>query len=142
MHSTEKTIISLVCQRFCEHSLEMRPPPGRRPASTLLKVILTGGLLSLGLMFFLIGPLAIHAGYRAATPDSIMQDRVKEYNRLENAELQLTGPARIENAKTRGKLFLWFHARGHPIDEGDEESSLWQPWIDLIGYWVGDDGLK
>jgi hypothetical protein len=106
------------------------------------KVLLIGCGLFLGLILFLFGPSAIHAGYRAATPDAVVQDRRTEYQRLANGELRLTGAAKRASETTRGKLYLWFHARGFSIDEGDEETSLWQPWRDLIDYWRGDDGSR
>ena len=71
-----------------------------------------------------------------------MQNQRSEYSRLENSELRLTGAAKIDAQKTKYKLYLWFHARGFPIDEGDEPVSLWQPWIDLINYWRRDDGSR
>jgi hypothetical protein len=94
------------------------------------------------LAVLLWGPNVIQALYRSATPDSVMQSQRKEYSRLDNAEVHLTGTAKIENQKARYKLFLWFHARGFPIDESDGEVSFWQPWRDLFGYWCGDDGSR
>jgi hypothetical protein len=54
----------------------------------------------------------------------------------------LTGASKTNSQKARHKLFLWFHARGFPIDEGDEEYSLWRPWVELLDYWRGDDGAR
>jgi hypothetical protein len=86
------------------------------------------------------GPRLLHSLYRAATPESVMQSNLKEYARLASEELHLTGTAKIDAQKKRYRLFLWFHARGFPIDEGDGAVSFWQPWSDLIGYWEGDHG--
>jgi hypothetical protein len=71
-----------------------------------------------------------------------MQNQRTEYSRLENSELLLTGTDKINAEKTRYKLFLWFYARGFPIDESDEPPPLWQPWIELMDYWRGDDGSR
>ena len=101
-------------------------------------------LFALFLVFvaFLFGPWLIHAGYRAATPEAVVQSQRAEYSRLANGESQLTEEARTASEKTRYKLYLWFHARGLTIDEGHESPPLWQPWSDLIDYWRDDDGSR
>ena len=35
----------------------------------------------------------------------------------------------------RGKLSYWFHARGWPIDEGDERHHLFHDGRELMTYW-------
>jgi hypothetical protein len=44
---------------------------------------------------------------------------------------------RAASESAREKLFLWFHARGLSIDEGDEDQPLWHPWSELFQYWGG-----
>ena len=90
---------------------------------------------------FLFGPQIIHAAYRMNTPDAVIQKQRIEYSHLEDSELQLTGQGRIASQKARHKLFLWFHARGCSIDEGDREVPLWHPWKELIQYWSFGDGF-
>jgi hypothetical protein len=91
---------------------------------------------------FRFGPDLVHAFYQSMTPDSVMQNQRTEYSRLDNSELKLTADARTDVEKKKYKLFLWFHARGFPIDEGDTPTPIWQPWTELIEYWEGDDGSR
>jgi hypothetical protein len=100
-----------------------------------------GGLFFL-VAVFIFAPLAIHAVYRLSTPDSVIQSRRFEYSRLADTELKLTGAAKTSSAKTRYSLYLWFHARGLPIDEGHDADVLWQRWSDLINYWRDGDGSR
>jgi hypothetical protein len=105
----------------------------------IIKRLSVGLVILVLLVLFFRGPSLIQALYRSSTPDSVMKTQRKEYERLDNAEIHLTGPAKIENQKARLKLYLWFYARGFPIDEGDGEVPFWQPWRNLIDYWDGDD---
>ncbi|MGB8354165.1 MAG: hypothetical protein WCD79_09785, partial [Chthoniobacteraceae bacterium] len=101
--------------------------------------ILTALVLFIIVILFLFVPVFIHTHYRSKTPDAVMKSQREEYSRLENSELHLTGVARIASEKKRDKLYLWFHARGFPIDEGDGGTPLWQDWSDLFDYWRSDN---
>ena len=84
---------------------------------------------------FFIGPSVIHAAYRATTSAATMQSQRAEYRRLDEGESVLSGADKAASQNARYKLFLWFHARGLDIDEGDEDHPLWHPWTELFGYW-------
>ena len=101
--------------------------------------------VALGTVIFLFGPLVIRHIYASATTKSIMDEQRKEYSRLEQEEDDLTGLKKIKMQKDRYKLYLWFNARGFPIDEGDgcdNKIHLWEPWQNLIDYWRDDDGSR
>ena len=87
------------------------------------------------IVVYLLGPSLIHRVYRAITPDSLMQSKRAEYTRLANNELHLQGDELVANAKARYKIYLWIHARGDCIDEGDGDPT--PIWSDLIDYWRG-----
>jgi hypothetical protein len=98
-----------------------------------------------GVLIFLFAPSLIRKVYAFTTPKSILAEQRKTYSRLEQEESELTGFQKIEIQKHRYKLYLWFNARGFPIDEGDgcdNRIHLWKPWKDLIAYWRGDDGSR
>ena len=102
-------------------------------------------LATLVLLFgiFIFGPPLIHAAYRATTPGAVIESQRVEYSRLANSELQLSGTAKAASQKRRYKLYMWFHARGFSIDEGDDEYPMvLRCWSDLIAYWRGDDGSR
>jgi hypothetical protein len=86
-------------------------------------------------MVFFIGPSVIHAAYRATTSAATMQSQRAEYRRLDEGESGPSGADKATSQNVRSKLFLWFHARGLDIDEGDEDHPLWQSWTELFGYW-------
>lgn len=95
--------------------------------------------IAIGVMT-LIGPTLIHAAYRMATPASAKQARTERYHFLANAEVadpSLSAEQRSRMRQERMKLFYWFHSRGWPIDEGDDEESLLLPWRELIRHWTG-----
>jgi hypothetical protein len=105
------------------------------------RFILVIGIFS-ALTFFVLGPELIHLIYRVFTPDSVMLEKRSQYSWMAETESTLSGAKKIQIQKDRYKLFLWFHARGFPIDEGDESLPFWQPWKDLIDHWRGDDGSR
>lgn len=96
--------------------------------------VLAMALFGLSMVFF-IGPSAIHAAYRATTSAATIQNQRAEYRRLDEAELGLFGADKTANQNVRYKLFLWFHARGLNIDEGDGDLPIWHPWTELFRYW-------
>jgi hypothetical protein len=108
----------------------------------IVKRLLAGILVLVLLALFFRGPSIIQTLYRHATPDSDMQAKRREYSRLDNAEIHLSGAAKVESQRARYKLYLWFYARGFPIDDGDGEVPFSQPWRNLIDYWDNDDGSR
>jgi hypothetical protein len=93
-------------------------------------------VLALAMVFF-IGPSVIHEAYRATTSAATIESRRAEYRRLDEGESVLSGADKAASQNARYKLFLWFHARGLNIDEGDEDYPLWHPWTELFVYWRG-----
>jgi hypothetical protein len=94
---------------------------------------------------FIFGPIVIHKIYAYTTPESVMIAQRKEYSRLEKAEDTLTGADKVKIQKDRYKLYLWFNARGFPIDEGDgcdNRVHFGEPWRNLLDYWRDDDGSR
>lgn len=91
-------------------------------------------VLALAMAFF-IGPSVIHAACRATTSAATIQSQRAEYRRLDEGESGLSDPDKAASQNARYKLFLWFHARGLNIDEGDEDHPLWHPWTEILGYW-------
>ena len=96
--------------------------------------VLAVALLALSIAFFM-GPSAIHAAYRAATSAATIQNQRAEYRRLDEAESGLSGAAKAASQNARYNLFLWFHARGLNIDEGDDNYPLWHPWTEFFAHW-------
>jgi hypothetical protein len=97
------------------------------------------------IVIFIMGPIGIRKVYAYTTPESILKAKRAEYSKLEQAEDTSTGSTKIKFQKERYKLYLWFNARGFPIDEGDgcdNRIHLWEPWQRLINYWRGDDGSR
>lgn len=91
-------------------------------------------VLALAIVFF-VGPSMIHAAYRATTSAAMIQSQRTEYRRLDESESGLSDPDKAASQNARYKLFLWFHARGLNIDEGDEDDPMWHPWTELFNYW-------
>lgn len=104
----------------------------RKPFRIITALVL--GVLALAMVFF-IGPSVIHECYRATTSAATIQSQRAEYRRLDEGESGLSGADKSASQNARSKLFLWFHARGLDIDEGDEDHPLWQSWTELFGYW-------
>ena len=70
----------------------------KRPRPKLLLGF--GALLVFGASF-VFAPLAIHAVYRSATPDALVQGRRAEYARMAAEELVLAGTAKRSSEKAR-----------------------------------------
>lgn len=92
-----------------------------------------GALVLLAVIFG--GPHGIHLFYWLMTPKAVIADKRLDYETLAAAESRLSPVAQEASIKKRQALFLWFHARGLNIDEGDEERSIWHPWQELMEYW-------
>ena len=69
------------------------------------------------------------------TPEAVIAAKRLDYDELADEESSLPPVAQEASIKKRHALFLWFHARGLNIDEGDEEHSIWHPWNELMEYW-------
>lgn len=94
------------------------------------------GLGALGLLLVIfLGPTCIHLFYLLMTPDEVIAAKRLDYDELVEKESRLSPVAQEASIKKRYALFLWFHARGLDIDEGDEAHSLWHPWTELMEYW-------
>ena len=104
----------------------------RKPFRIITALIVT--VLALAIVFF-IGPSIIHAAYHATTSAATIQSQRAEYHRLDEAESGLSDTDKAINQNARHTLFLWFHARGLNIDEGDEDYPFWHPWAELLSYW-------
>jgi hypothetical protein len=103
------------------------------------------GILMLGVVAVLFGtafffaPYVIHARYLGQTPPSLIEEQKAKYFRLENQEEALHGQALVESQNERNKICLWLSARGIANFEGegsDTDPPIWQPWADLIDYWL------
>ncbi|MBB5033823.1 hypothetical protein [Prosthecobacter vanneervenii] len=96
------------------------------------------GALALLLLIFW-GPHCIQLFYYFTTPPAVISSHRQEYQRLANEESDLATEARMASIRQRSALYLWFHARGLNIDEGDDHESQWEsikrPWQELIQYW-------
>lgn len=92
-----------------------------------------GPLLLLVVIFF--GPHCIHLFYHLMTPDAVIATKRLDYAELAAEEGRLSPKSQEASIKKRHALFLWFHARGLNIDEGDEAQSIWHPWNELMEYW-------
>jgi hypothetical protein len=100
------------------------------------KKIWIAGMEVIGLVLvILFGPNCIHLFYWVQTPETVILSNRFDYNILEGEESRLDPKAQEVSIKKRFALFLWFHARGLDIDEGDEARSIWHPWNELMDYW-------
>jgi hypothetical protein len=100
------------------------------------KKIWRAGMVAFGLVLvILFGPNCIHFVYWVQTPETVILSNRFDYNILEGEESRLDPKAQEVSIKKRFALFLWFHARGLDIDEGDEARSIWHPWNELMDYW-------
>ena len=98
------------------------------------------GLLGLGLVAFLTGPLVIHFAYRLGTFQKEREEKTRRYQLLANSELGTKEvAARRRSEAERVELFYWFHSRGWPIDEGHEGSSTFDDWRELVRYWMQNE---
>ncbi len=87
------------------------------------------------LIVALFGPSLVHVAYRLGTSDRMKLDNSLLYQDLANAELKLQGKAKEHSQERRLKLARWFHSRGWPIDEDDEDKPAFHDWKELGQYW-------
>lgn len=71
-------------------------------------------------------PTVIHSTYRFNTNEDLIITNKKLYNSLSQDNL---------NRNKLDSLYLWFHARGLPIDEDHNKISKSEQWKELISYW-------
>ena len=97
------------------------------------------GIGAIALLLLISGADSIHLFYRLMTPEAVILSNRSNYETLANGERGLSSEAQEASTRRRHELYLWFHARGLNIDEGDDHESLWQsfkhPWLELMEYW-------
>ncbi len=99
------------------------------------KILMILGLLCLLITGFLLGPVLLHLGYRAATTPEEKAQKEKTYFELAHAEFSMTAEALQKSRHERRKIYHWFHARGWDIDEGHETPPFAESWRQLFRHW-------
>ena len=85
-------------------------------------------------MYFLI-PSFTHFIYRSKTSDKEIKGNRQLYNSVSN-KINVGDSMKIKkNRKALDSLYLWFHVRDLPIDEGHDIISRNEQWQELFSYW-------